>query len=57
MYVGTRSTGAQEDHFLLELIQNSDDTKYSKAGSVPSLDITLTDSELSFRNNEVGRRG
>jgi hypothetical protein len=24
---------------------------------VPSLDITLTDSELSFRNNEVGRRG
>jgi hypothetical protein len=57
MYVGTRSTGAQEDHFLLELIQNSDDTKYSKAGSVPSLDITLTDSELSFRNNEVGHRG
>jgi hypothetical protein len=43
---------SKEDHFLLELIQNSDDTKYL-ADVVPSLDITLSDAELSFHNNEV----
>eukprot|EP01105_Mastigella_eilhardi_P010550 TRINITY_DN2467_c0_g1_i2.p1 TRINITY_DN2467_c0_g1~~TRINITY_DN2467_c0_g1_i2.p1 ORF type:complete len:2832 (+),score=526.79 TRINITY_DN2467_c0_g1_i2:983-8497(+) len=44
---------SEQVHFLLELLQNADDNKYSP-GVVPSLRIEVCETSLVFENNERG---
>jgi hypothetical protein len=50
-YLATELYAAQV-HFLMELIQNADDCRYP-ADVSPSFEITLTDSSIELRTNEV----
>lgn len=45
----------KEMHFVLELIQNADDNKYSENSvSAPTLVFLVEENEISLFNNEIG---